>query len=494
MTEKIQTLIAGHWRDASGPAYTTEYPHDASTVATLHAANAADVDEAVQAAEVARLKPDWAGLKPHERAAILHRIAAGIRARGEQLAQLQRLDNGKPINETRALVASAAGTFQYFAAACETFEGAVTPQRGDYLSLSLHEPLGVVGAITPWNSPIASEAQKLAPALAAGCAVVFKPAEITPRMAIELGRIAEAAGVPRGILSVLPGKGSVVGDALVRHPLVKRIAFTGGTSVGMGIARLAAEKFMPVSLELGGKSPTIVCADADLDHAVAGVLYGIFSSTGESCIAGSRAFVHASVYGDFKRRLLAGAQALRVGDPSLESTQMGPLVSGSHRAGIENYVQIGLDEGGKLLTGGGRPSGGVNGINELGYYYQPTVFEGLGNTARMCREEIFGPVLALLPWSDEADLLAQCNDNVYGLASGIWTRDYKTALRIGRALDTGTVWINTYKVFSIATPFGGTKQSGVGREKGRASIAEYMAQKSYYWGTNEAPMPWAGIL
>ncbi len=336
MLEKtVQTLIAGHWRNASGPAYQTEYPHDASTVATLHAATAADVDEAVQAAESARHRPDWAGLKPHDRAAILHRIAAGIRSRGEELAQLQRLDNGKPIKETRALVASAAGSFQYFAAVCETFEDAVTPQRGDYLSMSLHEPLGVIGAITPWNSPIASEAQKLAPALAAGCPVVFKPAEITPRMAIELARIAQAAGVPDGIISVLPGKGSVVGDALVRHPLVKRIAFTGGTSVGLGIARLAAEKFMPVSLELGGKSPTIVCADADLDHAVAGVLYGIFSSSGESCIAGSRAFVHASVYDEFKRRLLAGARALRVGDPSLETTQMGPLVSGGHRAGLE---------------------------------------------------------------------------------------------------------------------------------------------------------------
>lgn len=489
MTEHLKTLIAGQWRDASGPQYTTEYPFDGSAVATLHAATVADVDEAVQAAQAARLKPEWAGLKVFERAAILHRIAAGIRARFEELAQLQRLDNGKPITETRALVASAAGTFQYFGAVCETFEDAVTPQRGDYLSMSLHEPLGVVGAITPWNSPIASEAQKMAPALAAGCAMVFKPAEITPRMAIELARIAEAAGVPPGIISVLPGKGSVVGDALVRHPLVKRIAFTGGTSVGLGIAKLAAEKFMPVSLELGGKSPTIVCADADLDHAVAGVLYGIFSSSGESCIAGSRAFVHASVYDEFKRRVLAGAKALRVGDPTDVRTQMGPLVSGGHRAGIERYVQLGQDDGGRLLTGGARPQGG---FYDKGYFYQPTVFEGLTNDARMCREEIFGPVLALLPWSNEAELIAQCNDNDYGLASGIWTRDYKTALRLGRALDTGTVWINTYKVFSISTPFGGTKQSGMGREKGKASIAEYMTQKSYYWGTNETPMPWAG--
>ena len=488
MTEHLQTFTAGAWRDASGPRYQTDYPADGSTVATLNAATADDVNEAVQVAEAARLSPAWANLKPHERATLLHRIAAGIRERGEELAQLQRLDNGKPIKETRALVASAAGTFQFFAAACETLEDQITPSRGDFITMSVHEPLGVVGAITPWNSPIASEAQKLAPALAAGCAVVFKPAEITPRMAIELARIAQKAGVPDGIISVLPGKGPVVGDALVRHPLIKRIAFTGGTTVGMGIARLGAEKLMPTSLELGGKSPTIVCADADLDHAVAGVLYGIFSSSGESCIAGSRAFVHASLYQEFKSRLLAGVKALRVGDPASEQTQMGPLVSMGHRASIERYVQIGLDEGGKLLAGGARPSGAMF---DKGSYYLPTVIEGLPNSARMCQEEIFGPVLAMLPWSDEADLIAQCNDNVYGLAAGIWTRDYKTVWRLGRALQTGTVWVNTYKMFSSSTPFGGVKMSGSGREKGRLGILEYMGQKSYYWGTNEAPLAWS---
>ena len=488
MTEKLQTLLAGRWRDASGPEYATEYPHDGSTVATLHAATAADVDEAVQAAEKARKLPSWANLKRHERASILHRIAAGIRDRSEELARLQRLDNGKPVNECRALVASAAGTFQFFAAACETWEETLTPSRGDYFTMSVNEPLGVVGAITPWNSPIASEAQKLAPALAAGCAVVFKPAEITPRMAIELAKIAQQAGVPDGIISVLPGKGSIIGDALVRHPLVKRIAFTGGTNVGMGIQRLAAEKLMPTSLELGGKSPTIVCADADLDHAVKGVLYGIFSSSGESCIAGSRAFVHASVYEEFRRRLLEGVKALRVGDPSSERTQMGPLVNMGHRATVEGFVELGLKEGGKLLCGGTRPEGEAY---AKGSYYLPTVFEGLPNSARFCQEEIFGPVLALLPWTDEADLIAQCNDSVFGLASGIWTRDYKTAWRIGRALETGTVWVNTYKLFSVSTPFGGVKQSGTGREKGRLGILEYTAQKSFYWGLNDAPLPWA---
>ena len=488
MTERLHTLIAGHWRDGSGPLYGTEYPADGTMVAELHAANAADVDEAVQAAELARHRPDWAGLKLHQRATLLHRMAAGIREQAETLAQLQRLDNGKPVSETRALVASAAGTFQYFAAACETLEDQVTPSRGDYMTMSLHEPIGVVAAITPWNSPIASEAQKMAPALAAGCPVVIKPAEITPRMAIELARIGEAAGIPSGIISVLPGKGALLGDALVRHPLVKRVAFTGGTQVGLGIARLAAEKLMSVSLELGGKSPTIVCADADLDHAVAGVLFGIFSSSGESCIAGSRAFVHRSVYADFRQRLLAGARALRVGDPALQSTQMGPLVSRAHRESVERYVALGLEEGGQLLTGGVRLAGSTY---ERGYYYPPTVMEGLPNTARMVQEEIFGPVLALLPWDDEAELLAQCNDNPYGLACGIWTRDYRRAWRLGAALQAGTVWINTYKQFSSSTPFGGLKMSGTGREKGRLGILEYTTQKSYYWGLNESPLPWS---
>ncbi|WP_119292544.1 aldehyde dehydrogenase [Azohydromonas sediminis] len=488
MAETLQSFFAGRWRDASGPEYATEYPHDGSVVATLHAATAADVDEAVQAAERARRAPAWAQLKPHERAGLLWRIAQGIRERAEELAQLQRLDNGKPIRECRALVASAAGTFQFFAAAAETWEETITPSRGDYLTMSVHEPLGVVGAITPWNSPIASEAQKLAPALAAGCAVVLKPAEITPRMAIELARICQRAGVPDGIVSVLPGKGSVVGDALVRHPLVKRIAFTGGTAVGLGIQRLAAEKLMPTSLELGGKSPTVVLPDAELDHAVAGVLYGIFSSSGESCIAGSRAFVHESVYDAFRARLLDGVARLRVGDPAREDTQMGPLVNRAHRETVERYVQLGRDEGGCVLTGGERPTGG---FYDAGSYYLPTVIEGLSNRARMCQEEIFGPVLALLPWRDEDDLVAQCNDNVYGLAAGLWTRDFRAAWRIGRALETGTVWVNTYKQFSISTPFSGVKMSGYGQEKGRLGILEYTSQKSFYVGLNEQPLPWA---
>jgi betaine-aldehyde dehydrogenase len=484
--ETLPICAVGTFKPGNGEKYTTQYPHDGSVVAELNAASLGDVDESIAFAKTAQ--PKWAALMPHQRASVLHTVAQTIRARAEDLARLQRLDNGKPVNECRALVQSAAGTFQYFAAAIETFEETITPQRGAYTTMSRYEPLGVVAAITPWNSPIASEAQKMAPALAAGNAVIVKPAEITPRMAIELARICEEAGVPPGVVSVLPGKGSVIGEAIVRHPDVKRVAFTGGTAVGKHIARLAADKLMPVSLELGGKSPTIVCADADLDHAVAGVLFGIFSSSGESCIAGSRAFVHESVYAQFKQKIIDGARRLRIGDPADAHTQMGPLISAAHRANVERYVEMGRRDGGVLLCGGVRPQGGVY---ERGYYYTPTIFEGLANRAQLCQEEVFGPVLVLIPWRDEADLLAQCNENEYGLASGIWTRDAATATRIGRALHTGTVWINTYKQFSISTPFGGVKASGLGREKGRASLMEYMTQKSWYWGENGAPLPWA---
>ncbi|WP_316154449.1 aldehyde dehydrogenase [Cupriavidus sp. BIC8F] len=486
--EVLPICIAGEWRLGTGDRYGTRYPATGEVVAELNAASLADVEEAVQGAHQAFLASGWAQRKPHERAAVLYRVAELIRAQGEQLAQRQRLDNGKPISETRALVASAAGTFQFFAAACETLEETITPQRGDCLTMSVYEPMGVVAAITPWNSPIASEAQKMAPALAAGNAVVVKPAEVTPLMALELARICEEAGVPKGLISVLPGKGSVIGDAITKHPLVRRVSFTGGTTTGKHIAHIAADKMMPVSLELGGKSPTMVFDDADLDHAVNGVLYGIFSSSGESCIAGSRLFVARSQYEAFIDRLAAGAAHLRVGDPADERTQMGPLITDRHRDSIESYVAAGVEEGGQLRTGGLRPD--VAGLPN-GYFYTPTIIEGLDNNARICQEEIFGPVLVAIPFDDEDDLIAQANDSVYALAAGIWTRDYKRAWRVARAVQAGNVWINTYKQFSIATPFGGWRDSGLGREKGRLGILQYMEQKSVYWGLNEQPLPWA---
>jgi len=480
--------IAGDWRAGGGERYASLYPASGEPVAELHAASLADVDEAIARADAAFRASGWAERKPHERAAVLHRVAALIRERGEALAQRQRLDNGKPINETRALVASAAGTFQFFAAACETLEETITPARGEYLTMSVHEPMGVVAAITPWNSPIASEAQKVAPALAAGNAVVLKPAEVTPLLALELARLCEEAGLPKGLMSVLPGRGSVIGDAITKHPLVKRVSFTGGTTTGKHIAHIAADKMMPVSLELGGKSATMVLADADLDHAVNGVLYGIFSSSGESCIAGSRLFVARAIYDEFMQRLATRAAQLRVGDPADERTQMGPLITAKHRESIERYVDLGLSEGGSLRTGGKRPAGAAF---ERGYFYSPTIIEGLSNRARIAQEEIFGPVLVALPFDDEEALVEQANDSLYALAAGIWTRDYKRAWRIGRAVQAGTVWINTYKQFSISTPFGGWRDSGLGREKGRLGILQYMEQKSLYWGLDEQPLAWA---
>ncbi|GAB2808156.1 aldehyde dehydrogenase [Comamonas piscis] len=486
--ELLPINIAGEWRLGAGDESHSLYPATGEVVGRLRAPSLADVDEAICKADQAFRTSGWAQKKPHERASVLQRVAQLIRERAEPLAQLQRLDNGKPISETRALVASAASTFQFFAAACETMEETLTPPRGDCLTMSVYEPMGVVAAITPWNSPVASEAQKMAPALAAGNAVVVKPAEATPLLALELARICEEAGVPKGIISVLPGRGSVIGDAITQHPLVKRVSFTGGTSTGKHIARIAADKMMPVSLELGGKSATMVLEDADLDHAVNGVLYGIFSSSGESCIAGSRLFVARKLYGDFMERLTAKAAALRVGDPADERTQMGPLISAKHRESIESYVQLGLSEGGQLRTGGHRPEGA---LYERGYYYRPTILEGLRNQDQICQQEIFGPVLVAMPFDDEEALLEQANDSVYALAAGIWTRDYKAAWRIGRAVQAGTVWINTYKQFSISTPFGGWRDSGLGREKGRLGIQQYMEQKSLYWGLNEAPLAWA---
>ena len=489
LNETLPICVAGVWRLGGGDRYATLYPATGEAVAHLNAASVADVEEAIAGADRAFRTSGWAQKKPHERAAVLYRVAQLIRERGEELAQLQRLDNGKPITETRNLVASAAGTFQFFAAACETLEETITPMRGDNLTMSVYEPMGVVAAITPWNSPIASEAQKMAPALAAGNAVVVKPAEVTPLAALELAKICIEAGVPAGLISVLPGKGSVIGDAITLHPLVKRVSFTGGTTTGKHIAHIAADKMMPVSLELGGKSPTMVFDDADLDHAVAGVLYGIFSSSGESCIAGSRLFVAHAVYDSFMERLAAGAAALRVGDPADERTQMGPLITARHREGIERYVDIGIADGGRIRTGGTRPPGAAF---ERGYYYNPTIIEGVSNEQRICQEEIFGPVLVAMPFDNEETLIEQANDSVYALAAGIWTRDYKKAWRFGRAVQAGNVWINTYKQFSISTPFGGWRDSGLGREKGRLGILQYMEQKGMYWGLNEQPLPWAG--
>ncbi|MFD7058592.1 aldehyde dehydrogenase [Streptomyces sp. NPDC059906] len=487
-----EILIAGQWRLGGGPPIHTVDPADGTVLATVHAASPDDVDEAAHAAAAAAAAPEWRDLPPHRRARVLYRIGDLIEEHADDLAALQTADTGKTLAETRALALSAAGTFRYTAAALETAEDALTPSRGPYLTMSTHEAIGVVGAINPWNSPVASDAQKVAPALGGGNAVLLKPAEWTPLVSLAFGRLVHRVlaeeRLPTALLAVLPGKGRVVGDAVVRHPLVGRIGFTGGTATGRAIARAAADKLVPASLELGGKSPTIVREDADVEQALAGVMYGIFSSSGQSCIAGSRLFVHASLYDTFVGELVGRVRKLRVGPGTSPDTQVAPLVHHAHRDAVAAAVDRAREEGGRVLCGGAPPEGERY---ARGAYYLPTVIDSLPNSARVCQEEIFGPVLVALPYDDEDELVALANDSVYGLACGIWTRDARAAWRLGRRIEAGTVWINTYKQFSISTPFGGMKDSGLGTEKGRDLIRAYQRQKSLYWGTDATPLPWA---
>ncbi|MFZ1682319.1 MAG: aldehyde dehydrogenase [Rhizobiaceae bacterium] len=481
-------FVGGEWERGTGAEIVSVYPADGSVNRALAGASRDDGERAIARAIAAQADPAWRTMKAFQRARILHRIADGIDADAGRIAHIQTRDTGKTLRETSALVASAAGTFRYVAAALETMDDALTTPRGDYLTMSVHEPLGLVAAITPWNSPIASDAQKVAPALAAGNAVLLKPASWSPLVSLELARIIEAAGLPKGLFSVLPGAGREIGNLLVEHPAIAKVSFTGGTATGRMLARQAAEKLMPVSLELGGKSPSIVFADADTDLAIAGILYGMFSSTGQSCIAGSRLFVQRAIFDSFVDRLVEATRALRVGDPFDPETQVAPLVHADHRDSVAAMVARAVSEGAHVLCGGAAPSGPMF---ERGAYYLPTILAGVDNRATICREEVFGPVMVVLPFEDEADVIAQGNDNSYGLACGIWTRDFPRAWRVARSIQAGTVWINTYKQFSIATPFGGEKDAGLGREKGRDGIRAYMAQKGVYVDMTNRPHPWA---
>ena len=484
-----EIYIAGEWRLGRGNVIQSLFPADNSVNAEISTATLEDVEEAIIKADQAWRKPEWRDSLPHERAKILYRVADIIEARVDELSKLQTRDNGKPLSETRALVMSAAATARFNAAACETFDEELTTQRSsDFMTISVHEPVGVVAAITPWNSPIASEVQKLAPAIAAGNAVILKPAEATSLIALELAKIFEEAGLPKGILSVLVGRGSVIGDAIAQHPLVRKISFTGGTSTGRHLAHVAAEKLITTSLELGGKSPTIVLPDADIEIAAKGIAYGIFSSAGQACIAGSRLFIHQSIYETLLKRLMEITEGLRVGHPEQLNVHMGSLINQKHLESVHRYVELAKAEGGKVITGG---EAITDGEFANGSFYKPTIITGLSNSAQTCQEEIFGPVLVVIPYENEQDLIAQANDSCFGLAAGIWTENYRKAWKIARTLEVGTVWINTYKKFSISAPFGGFKDSGIGREKGRLGILSYMQQKSIYLGLNEQANPWA---
>ncbi|WP_454673277.1 aldehyde dehydrogenase [Achromobacter pestifer] len=472
-------LIGGEWITQGDDAFESVNPATGKRNYLISAASAAQVDQAIDAAWTAQRQPGWRDMLPHQRAAILRRIADGMDKHADELAHLQMIENGKVRAECKAQVASAAATFRYYAGVCETLGAEVTPPRGNYLSMTHYDPYGVVVAITPWNSPLTMEAQKVAPALAAGNAVILKPSEVTSSPALALGRIALEAGLPPGILSVLTGLGSTVGRRLVEHPGVRMVSFTGGTASGRAIAHAAAEKLMPVALELGGKSPHIVFADADQDAAIDGVIGGIFEGSGQSCVAGSRLYVQRAIAESFIEKLVARASRLKVAMPDADGAQMGPIASFGHRGKIESMVESARGEGAQVLLGGKRPDGADL---DAGAFYLPTVLGGLTRDAHVVREEIFGPVLCALTFEDEDDLVDQANDSAYGLASGIWTADYRRAWRVAKRLEAGSVWINTYKQLSISTPFGGFKQSGIGREKGVSGLRLYQQSKGIYFG------------
>ena len=477
-------FIGGQWQKGSGEPLASIDPATGALNASLSTASAADIDRAVQTARNALDTSGWAELLPHRRADHLHAIARLLNERVDPLAQTVLRENGKPLNECRAQIRGAAGIFRYYASLCETLGSEVTPARGDYLSFTVYEPMGVVAAITPWNSPVNLAAEKLAPALAAGNAAILKPSEITSIVSLELGKLCLDAGLPAGLVNVLPGF-ATTSAALIRHPGINMISFTGGTTAGRAVATVAADRVIPVLLELGGKSANIVMDDADLTMAAAGVAAGIFGSMGQSCIAGSRLFVHEVVHERFVAMLVDIARSLRLGPPDAESTQLGPLASFPHRERVHAMVVGAREAGGRIVVGGSPPPGATF---DKGAYYAPTIIDGLANESATCQTEIFGPVLCVLPFSNEADLIRQANDTVYGLACGVWTRDFQKAWRIARRMHVGSIWVNTYRQNSVSTPFGGFKQSGLGRERGVQGLRQYQQIKSVFLGTGSTPL------
>ena len=474
----VPFLIDGEWIQDT-PTY-IDHVNPATGEINYHvcAATEAHVDAAVESAHKAAAKPAWRNMLPHVRAQLLNRIADLMLERSDLLARSQMLENGKVWKECKNQVINGAATFRYFASAIEILGSEITPPRGNYLNMTVYEPWGVIAAITPWNSPITLSSNKIAAALAAGNGVVLKPASFTPTSGIELGRIALDAGVPPGVMNVIPGMGSKIGDALVTHPKVRMVSFTGGTEVGRRISTLAGKKIIPAVLELGGKSPHIIFADADLNQAADAATVAIFEGTGQSCTAGSRLFVERKVYDQVISMIMEKGRKLHVDLPDAPGAQLGPSASFSQRQFIEKMVDEARTEGAEILMGGGRPP---EERLAKGAFYMPTIVSRISNKSHIAQEELFGPVLCAMPFDNEEDLIAQANDTVYGLASGIWTADYKRAYRVARALEAGIVWINTYKQFSTSAPFGGFKDSGLGREKGLQGIRTYQQVKTLFW-------------
>lgn len=490
-SRKYQLFIDGQWLDAeSGKTFTTPNPSTGESLAEVAEADKADIDKAVIAARKA-FEGKWSKISARDRGRLLYKLAELIEQNAPELARLETADNGKPIRESQFVdLPQVAENFEYFAGWSTKIEGETIPVPGKMFNYTLREPVGVCGQIIPWNFPLLMAAWKLAPALAAGNTVVLKPAEQTPVTAMELGKLIQQAGFPDGVVNIVPGYGESAGAALAAHPGINKIAFTGSTEVGKIIARAAAENLTKVSLELGGKAPNIVFADADLEQAVNGAMMGIFFNQGQVCCAGSRLFVEEDVKDEFLSKLKEKSQKIIVGDPMDKATQMGPQVSEEQLGRIKSYVNIGRDEGAGIYCGGETPQ--LAEAFQQGYFFQPTILTNVTNQMRVAQEEIFGPVVSVLGFKDEDDLIKQANETIYGLSAGIWTRDITRAHRFAREINAGVVWINTFNMFNAASPFGGYKQSGYGREMGKHALELYTQVKSVWVDLSGKPIGWFG--